>query len=70
MPPPAEYTAVTPAAQLEPVASIPDGVADNQAAALPIPATTALRTVELLQVTAGQHVVVMGAPGGVGGYAV
>ena len=55
---------------MEPLARIPDGVADDQAAALPIPATTALRTVELLEVTAGQHVVVMGATGGVGGYAV
>ncbi len=66
----AEYTAVAPGAKLEPVALIPDGVADDQAAALPIPAVTALRTVELLDVTAGQYVVVMGATGGVGGYAV
>ena len=66
----AEYTAVAPAARLEPVAPIPDGVADDQAAALPIAAVTALRTVDLLEVTAGQHVVVMGATGGVGGYAV
>ena len=66
----AEYTAVAPAARMEPVARIPDGVADDQAAALPIPATTALRTVDLLEVTAGQQVVVMGATGGVGGYAV
>ena len=55
---------------MEPLARIPDGVADDQAAALPIPALTALRTVELLEVAAGQHVVVMGATGGVGGYAV
>ena len=66
----AGYTAVAPAAAMEPVARIPDGVADDQAAALPIPAVTALRTVDLLEVTAGQHVVVMGATGGVGGYAV
>jgi hypothetical protein len=66
----AEYTAVSPAARMEPVARIPDGVADDQAAALPIPATTALRTVDLLEVTADQQVVVMGATGGVGGYAV
>jgi NADPH:quinone reductase-like Zn-dependent oxidoreductase len=66
----AEYTAVAPAVRMEPLARIPDGVADDQAAALPIPAVTALRTVELLEVTAGQHVVVMGATGGVGGYAV
>src|SRR5580692_3813657 len=66
----AEYTAVAPAASMEPVARIPEGVADDQAAALPIPAVTALRTVELLDVIAGQQVVVMGATGGVGGYAV
>ena len=66
----AEYTAVAPAAAMEPLARIPDGVADDQAAALPIPAVTALRTVDLLEVAAGQHVVVMGATGGVGGYAV
>jgi NADPH:quinone reductase len=65
----AEYTAVAPAARLEPVARIPDGVSDEQAAALPIPAVTALRTVELLQLAPGQHLVVMGATGGVGGYA-
>ena len=55
---------------MEPLANIPDRVADDQAAALPISAVTALRTVELLEITAGQHVVVMGATGGVGGYAV
>ncbi len=66
----AEYTAVLPAAAMEPLARIPDGVTDDLAAALPIPAVTALRTVELLEVTAGQRVVVMGATGGVGGYAV
>jgi NADPH2:quinone reductase len=66
----ADYTAVAPTAAMEPLARIPDGVADDQAAALPIPALTALRTIELLEVSAGQHVVVMGATGGVGGYAV
>jgi NADPH:quinone reductase-like Zn-dependent oxidoreductase len=66
----AEYTAVPPAAAMEPLAHIPDGIADDQAAALPIPAVTALRTVELLEVAASQHLVVMGATGGVGGYAV
>ena len=35
---------------MEPLARIPDGVADDQAAAMPIPAVTALRTVELLEV--------------------
>ena len=65
-----EYTAVPTAAKMEPLARIPEGVADDQAAALPIPAVTALRTVQLLEVTAGRQVVVMGATGGVGGYAV
>src|SRR6476646_6447682 len=66
----AEYTAVAPGAKTEPLARIPDGVTDEQAAALPIPAITALGSLELLGVTAGQHLVVMGATGGVGGYAV
>jgi NADPH2:quinone reductase len=66
----AEYTAVAPGAKSEPLAPIPDGVSDDQAAALPTAAVTALRTVKLLGVTAGQCVVVMGATGGVGGYAV
>ena len=66
----AEYTRSPLAAAMEPLARIPDGVADDQAAALPIPAVTALRTVELLEVTVDQHVVVMGTTGGVGGYAV
>jgi NADPH:quinone reductase len=52
----------------EPLARIPGGVTDEQAAALPIAAITALRSVELLGVTAGQRLIVMGATGAVGGY--
>jgi NADPH:quinone reductase len=66
----AEYTAVAPGSKTEPLARIPDGVTDEQAAALPIPAITALGSVELPGVRAGQRLVVMGATGGVGGYAV
>jgi NADPH:quinone reductase len=66
----ADYTAVGPQARLEPVARIPDGVADAQAAALPVSAITALRSLDLLGVAADQRLVVMGATGGVGGYAV
>jgi NADPH2:quinone reductase len=66
----AEYTAVAPGVKSEPLARISDGITDEQAAALPIPATTALRTIELMQIVSGQRVVVMGATGGVGGYAV
>ena len=66
----AEYTAVAPGVQTEPLARIPDGVTDEQAAALPIAAITALGSLQLLRLTAGQRLVVMGAAGGVGGYAV
>src|SRR6476620_2020692 len=66
----AEYTAVVPGVKAEPLARIPDGVTDEQAAALPIPAITALGSLELLGVTTGQRLVVMGAAGTVGGYTV
>jgi NADPH:quinone reductase-like Zn-dependent oxidoreductase len=66
----AEYTSVTPGSKTEPLALIPEGVSDEQAAALPIPGVTALQSLELLGVAAGQRVVVMGATGGVGGFAV
>jgi NADPH2:quinone reductase len=66
----AEYTAVPPGVKTEPLARIPDGATDEQAAALPVAAITALGSLELLRVTAGQRLVVMGAAGGVGGYAV
>ena len=66
----AERTAVAPGRPLEPLTRIPDGVSDEQAAALPVAAIAALGSLELLQVAAGQRLVVMGAAGGVGGYAV
>jgi NADPH:quinone reductase-like Zn-dependent oxidoreductase len=66
----AEYTAIAPGVKTEPLARIPDGVADEQAAALPVAATTALGSLALLGVSPGQHLVVVGATGGVGGYAV
>jgi NADPH2:quinone reductase len=66
----AEYTAVAPGVTTEPLARIPDDVTDEQAAALPIAGITALRSLELLGVTPGQHLVVMGAAGAVGGYTV
>jgi NADPH2:quinone reductase len=66
----AGYTAVVPGVRTEPLAHIPDGVSDEQAAAVPIPAVTAFGSLELLGVVAGQRLVVMGATGGVGGYAV
>jgi NADPH2:quinone reductase len=66
----AEYTAVAPRVMIEPLARIPEGVTDEQAAALPMPGTIALGSLELLGVTTGQRLVVFGAAGGVGGYAV
>ena len=66
----AEYTAALPGVQTAPVAHIPEGISDEQAAALPIPAITALGSLELLKVRSGQRLVVMGATGAVGGYAV
>lgn len=66
----AEYTAVAPGVKTEPLAHIPSGVTDEQAAALPIPGITALRSLDLLGLISGQRVVVMGATGGVGGYGV
>ncbi len=66
----AEYTAVVPGQPLEPIARIPDGVSDEQAAALPVAGIAALGSLELLKVAPGHSIVVMGATGGVGGYAV
>jgi NADPH:quinone reductase-like Zn-dependent oxidoreductase len=66
----AEKTSIAPGVTAEALARIPDGIADEQAAALPIPAIAALGSLELLGTTAGQRLVVMGATGGVGGYAV
>jgi NADPH2:quinone reductase len=66
----AEYTAVRLGVKAEALARTPDGVSDEQAAALPTAGVTALRTIELLSVSAGQLLVIMGATGGVGGYAV
>jgi len=66
----AEYTAVGDDNGPGVVARMPDGVADDQAAALPVPALTALGSLDLLGVAGGEYLVVMGATGGVGGYAV
>jgi NADPH:quinone reductase len=65
-----ERTAVVPGQPLEPLTRIPDGVCDEDAAALPVAGIAALGSLELLKVVPGQTVVVMGAAGAVGGYAV
>lgn len=66
----AEYTAIAPNARTEPLARIPDGVSDDQAAALPVAAVAALGSLDLLAIVPGERLVVMGAAGAVGGYAV
>jgi NADPH:quinone reductase-like Zn-dependent oxidoreductase len=67
----AEYTVVAPSlGTLIPLARIPDGLTDEQAASLPVAAIAALGSLELLGLTANQRLVVMGATGAVGGYAV
>jgi NADPH:quinone reductase len=62
----AELVAV-PASQL---AVIPDGVSDAEAATLPTAGLTALRSLELGGFLVGKRVLVTGATGGVGRYAV
>ncbi|MEI7833988.1 MAG: NADP-dependent oxidoreductase, partial [bacterium] len=64
----AEYTAI--AAGADAMALIPDDVTDEQAAALPVAAITALGSLNFMGVTVGQRLLVTGAAGGVGGYAV
>jgi NADPH:quinone reductase-like Zn-dependent oxidoreductase len=66
----AEYTAVPLGAATEPLARIPDSIPDDQAAALPVAAVAALGSLELLGLAAGESLVVLGAAGAVGGYAV
>jgi NADPH:quinone reductase-like Zn-dependent oxidoreductase len=66
----AEYTAVPANAKAEALARIPDGIAAEHAAALPISGITALCAVNFCQLAQGQRIAGMGATGGVGGYAV
>jgi NADPH:quinone reductase-like Zn-dependent oxidoreductase len=66
----AGYTAVAPGVLGEPIARIPAEVTDEQAAALPVPAVAALGSLDELETAAGQRLVVLGAAGAVGGYAV
>lgn len=58
------------AAPEEKLARKPTNLTFEQAAAVPVSATTALQGVQLARVEAGQRVMVIGASGGVGTYAV
>lgn len=66
----AQYTIVPAQAQGEPLATIPDGLSDEQAAALPTPALTALAALEILGMREDKTVLILGAAGAVGGFAV
>lgn len=63
----AEYTIVS---QRYPIAKLPDGVGDADAAALPTAGLTALAALDALHVAKGMTLLVLGATGGVGGFAV
>lgn len=63
----AEYTIVS---QRYPIAKLPDGVGDADAAALPTAGLTALAALDALHVARGMTLLVLGATGGVGGFAV
>jgi NADPH:quinone reductase-like Zn-dependent oxidoreductase len=65
----AEYTAVPLGASTEPLARIPDSVSEEEAATLPVAAIAALGSLELLSLKPRDRLVVMGAAGAVGGYA-
>jgi NADPH:quinone reductase-like Zn-dependent oxidoreductase len=62
----AEYAA----AREDKLAAKPSGLSFEEAAAVPISATTALQALRLGRIEAGQHVLIIGASGGVGTYAV
>ncbi len=66
----AEYTLVPEDDREQPIAKLPDGVGDADAAALPTAGLTALGGVEALGVGKDATLLVLGATGGVGGFAV
>jgi NADPH:quinone reductase-like Zn-dependent oxidoreductase len=65
----AQYTVVQAESKQEPIATIPDGVSDAEAAALPTAGLTALAALNWLRVERGRTILIFGATGGVGGYA-
>ncbi len=65
----AEYTLVPAGSHNDPIAPVPEGVSDAQAAALPTAGLTALAALEILGVRDGTTVLIVGATGGVGAFA-
>ena len=66
----AEYTIAGEGAEGEPFAEIPGGMTYETAAALPTAGLTALACIDTLDVGQGTSLLVIGAGGGVGGFAV
>jgi NADPH:quinone reductase-like Zn-dependent oxidoreductase len=66
----AQYTIVPEDDRGQPIAKLPDDVGDADAAALPTAGLTALASIEQLNVGKGTTLLVTGATGGVGGFAV
>lgn len=66
----AEFTLLSEDDPAQPLAKIPDDVGDADAAALPTAGITALGAIERLDVSKDTSLLVLGATGGVGGYAV
>lgn len=66
----AEYTVVPQDDGKQPIAKIPDAVTDAAAAALPTAGITALGSIETLEVRRDTTILICGATGGVGSYAV
>lgn len=65
----AQFTIVPQHSKTEPVAHIPYDVGDADAAALPTAGLTALAALDMMKLTQGQTLVILGVTGGVGGFA-
>jgi NADPH:quinone reductase-like Zn-dependent oxidoreductase len=66
----ADYTVVPANSSAQPVAKIPNGLSDAEAAALPIAGLTALAAIARLDVPRGDTLLIIGATGAVGSFAV
>ncbi len=66
----AERTVVPANSNEQPIAKIPDWLSDAEAATLPIAGLTALASLARLKVPAGEKLLIFGATGGVGAFAV
>ena len=58
------------AVRIEHLAELPEGISFEQAAALPVAGLTALRTLEVAGFVVGKRVLIIGASGGVGRFAI